>query len=262
MSFGTAGAFDSDPEITGTGWRAARRECKSCERYIVMERPVISVWGDSIGKGIMFDTARNRHVICRDSYEASLKQHGIEVHNYAVMGCTAPKGVTLMTEDRLKHGGVAVIEFGGNDCDLDWKGVCEEPEKSAEKFVKVTLPDFRAALAQMVEKARAAGLRPILSTPLPVIADRYFEWISKPFDRQRILDYLGAAEYIYRWQERYDIAVRETAAKLNVKLFDIRTRFLQERRIGDFMSIDGIHPNEKGHAIIRETALEYLPALV
>jgi len=227
-----------------------------------MERPVVSVWGDSIGKGIMFDPARNRHVICRDSYEASLKQHGVDVHNYAVMGCTAPKGVTLMTDDRLSHGGVAVIEFGGNDSDLDWKAVCERPAEAAEKLVRVTLPDFRQALSQMVERARAAGLKPVLSTPLPVIADRYFEWISKPLDRDRILDYLGAAEYIYRWQERYDIAVRDIAARLNVRLFDIRTRFLQERRIGDIMSIDGIHPNEKGHAIIREAALEYLPALI
>ena len=227
-----------------------------------MDRPVVSVWGDSIGKGIMFDPARNRHVICRDSYETSLKSHGVEVHNYAVMGCTAPKGVMLMTDDRLSHGGVAVIEFGGNDSDLDWKAVCERPEEAAEKLVRVTLPDFRQALTQMVERARAAGLKPVLSTPLPVIADKYFEWISKPLDRDRILDYLGAAEYIYRWQERYDIAVRDIAAKLNVKLFDIRSRFLQERRIGDIMSIDGIHPNEKGHAIIRETALEYLPALI
>lgn len=227
-----------------------------------MERPVISIWGDSIGKGIMFDPARNRHVICRDSYETCLRQQGVEVHNYAVMGCTAPRGVALMTDDRLKNGGVAVIEFGGNDSDLDWKAVCEEPERPADSLVRVTLPDFRAALTAMVERARESGLRPVLSTPLPVIADRYFEWISKPLDRDRILDYLGAAEYIYRWQERYDIAVRETAAKLNVKLFDIRTRFLQERRIGDFMSIDGIHPNEKGHAIIKETVLEHLPALI
>ena len=171
-------------------------------------------------------------------------------------------GLTLMTEDRLEKGGIAVIEIGGNDSDLDWKAVCESPEKSADSLVRVTLPDFRTALSAMVEKARRFGLIPVLSTPIPVIADRYFDWISKPLDRERILDYLGAAEYIYRWQERYDIAVRGIAAKLNVALFDIRTRFLQERRIGDIMSQDGIHPNEKGHAIIRDTALEKLSAFV
>lgn len=112
----------------------------------------------------------------------------------------------------------------------------------------------------MVTRARQFGLKPILSTPIPVIADRYFEWISKPLDREKILNYLGAAEYIYRWQERYDIAVREIAAAAGVKLFDIRTRFLQERRIGDFMSIDGIHPNAKGHELIKDTVLEYLEA--
>ncbi len=225
-----------------------------------MERPVVSVWGDSIGKGIMYDNARNRHVICRDSYETHLKQHGVEVHNYSVMGCTAPKGIELMTESRMSSGGIAVIEFGGNDSDLDWKAVCDDPDTAAESVVKVTLPEFRKALAVMVNRAREFGLKPILSTPIPVMADRYLDWISIHLDRKKILDYLGAAEYIYRWQERYDIAVRQTAAELGVKLFDIRTRFLQERRIGDLMSIDGIHPNEKGHAVIRDTALEYIQA--
>lgn len=225
-----------------------------------MERPVISIWGDSIGKGIMFDSERNRHVICRDSFEQCLRQQGMDVRNYAVMGCTAPKGAQLMTEERLKNGGIAVIEFGGNDSDLDWKAVCEEPEKSAEKLVRVTLPDFRAALRDMVNRARAHGLKPILSTPLPVMSDRYLDWISRPLDRAKILNYLGAADYIYRWQERYDIAVRQTAAELGVKLFDIRTRFLMERSIGDYMSIDGIHPNADGHRIIKETALDYLAA--
>jgi len=225
-----------------------------------MDRPVISVWGDSIGKGIMFDAARNRHVICKNSYEACLKQNGMDVRNYSVIGCTAPKGMELMTESRMKDGGIAVIEFGGNDSDLDWKAVCSDPDTAAESVVRVTIPEFKRTLGAMVARAREFGLRPVLSTPLPVIADRYFEWISKPLDRQKILDYLGAAEYIYRWQERYDIAVRQVAAELGVRLFDIRTRFLQEKRIGDLMSIDGIHPSEKGHALIRDTALEYLGA--
>lgn len=227
-----------------------------------MDRPVISIWGDSIGKGVMFDEARNRHVICRDGYESCLKKKGVDVRNYAVMGCTAPRGEQLMTEERMRDGGIAVIEFGGNDSDLDWKAVCETPEKEAENFVRVTIADFCAALRSMVARAREHGLRPILSTPLPVIADRYLEWISRPLDREKILGYLGAAEYIYRWQERYDIAVRQIAAELGVKLFDIRTRFLQEKRIGDYMSLDGIHPNEKGHALIRDTALEYLAQTV
>lgn len=226
-----------------------------------MAIPVISVWGDSIGKGIMFDAGRNRHVICRDSFESCLKQQGVDVRNYSVMGCTAPKGVQLMTEERLKDGGVAVIEFGGNDSDLDWRAVCDAPEKSADNYVKVKLPDFAAALRSMVERARNFGLWPILSTPLPVMADRYFEWISKPLDREKLLAHLGTAEYIYRWQERYDITVRQIAAELGVKLFDIRTRFLMERRIGDLMSLDGIHPNENGHRLIKETVLDYLKKL-
>ena len=82
--------------------------------------------------------------------------------------------------------------------------------------------------------------------------------ISRGLDKQRILRYLGNAEYIYRWQERYDIAVREIAAETGVETFDIRTRFLLEKHLEDAMSLDGIHPSAKGHQIIKDAVLRQL----
>ena len=204
---------------------------------------------------MQYEALRNEMVqICRDSFEQCLKRQGVDVHNYSVMGCTAPKGAQLMTEERLKNGGIAVIEFGGNDSDLDWKAVCEDPEKSAEKLVQVTLPDFRAALRDMVGRARAHGLKPILSTPLPVIADRYLDWISKPLDRAKILSYLGAAEYIYRWQERYAHAVTAVANRTGARLIDLRDAFLAETHVDRLLCADGIHPNERGYRMMSDVA--------
>ncbi len=222
-----------------------------------MRENSISIWGDSIGKCIMFDADRNRHVICRDSYETCLKQKGMEIKNYAVMGCTAPKGESLMTDERMRRGGLAVIEFGGNDSDLDWKAVCDDPDREMYP-AKVSIPDFKSALRHMIHRARQADMRPMLVTPLPVMAERYLNWISRGLDKQRILRYLGNAEYIYRWQERYDIAVREIAAETGVGIFDIRTRFLLEKHLGDAMSLDGIHPSAKGHQIIKDAVLRQL----
>lgn len=219
----------------------------------------VSIWGDSIGKSVMFDEARNRHVICRDNYEELIRAQGIEVKNYARIGCTAPMGEELMTEERLGEGGVAVIEFGGNDSDIDWRAVSEDPER--ELFpAKVSIADFKAALSTMVARARAHGMRPILVTPLPLVAERYFEWVSRGLNRPNILKYLGASEFIYRWQERYDIAARVVASETRTRLFDIRTRFLQEKRLDELMSIDGIHPNERGHLLIKGEVSAFLVA--
>jgi lysophospholipase L1-like esterase len=220
----------------------------------------ISIWGDSIGKGVMFDEARNRHIICRDNYESLIRARGIEVKNYARIGCTAPMGEELMTEERMADGGIAVIEFGGNDSDIDWRAVSEDPDRDVYP-AKVSIADFKKALFRMIARARAHGMRPILVTPLPLVADEYLDWVSRGLDRQNILRYLGAAEFIYRWQERYDIAAREVAARTHTRVFDIRTRFLQEKRLDALMSIDGIHPNERGHQLIKSEVSAFLSAV-
>lgn len=220
----------------------------------------ISIWGDSIGKGVMFDEARNRHIICRDNYETLIRAQGIEFKNYARIGCTAPMGEELMTEERMEQGGIAVIEFGGNDSDIDWRAVSEDPDRDVYP-AKVSIPDFKKSLSEMIARARAHGMRPVLVTPLPLVAERYLDWVSRGLDRQNILKYLGAAEFIYRWQERYDIAAREVAARTRTQLFDIRTRFLQEKRLDALMSIDGIHPNERGHQLIKGEVSALIPAV-
>lgn len=222
-----------------------------------MSAGTISIWGDSIGKSVTFDESRNRHIICRDNYEAIFKELGYELHNYARMGCTAPMGEKLMTEERM-NGGIAVIEFGGNDSDIDWKAVSEDPE-NREHPALVSIPDFKAALTRMIARARKFHMRPVLVTPLPVAAGRYFEWVSRGLNRERILKYLGgSAEYIYRWQERYDIALMEVAIQEKTALFDVRSRFLDEKNLNDVMSLDGIHPNARGYGIIKEAVRERL----
>lgn len=220
----------------------------------------VSIWGDSIGKGVMFDAERNRHIICRDNYETHLRSLGYEVKNFAKIGCTAPVGEEMMTEDRLA-GGIAVIEFGGNDSDIDWKSVSENPEREDYFPAKVSLPNFKRAISSMIGKARARGMLPVVVTPLPVMAERYFKWVSRGLNAENILKYLGAAEFIYRWQERYDIAARECVAETGAKLFDLRALFLTQRKLPDMMSIDGIHPNDEGHALIKRAVADAVAAI-
>jgi len=220
----------------------------------------IRVWGDSIGKSIMYDNALNRHIICRDNYENYLKGQGVDVRNFSRMGLTAPEGLKLMTEERM-NGDIAVIEFGGNDSDIDWRAVSAEPDHKGYFPAKVSLAAFRDALAAMIKTAREHGMKPVIVTPLPVIAECYFKWISKGLNAENILKYLGTPEFIYRWQERYDMAARETAIKMGAYLLDMRLAFLGVKNLNDIMSEDGIHPNGAGHALIKNTVIDALAAL-
>ena len=45
---------------------------------------------------------------------------------------------------------------------------------------------------------------------------------------------------------------------INVKLIDIRSAFLARRDYRDYLSDDGIHPNEQGHLMISKNVLQQI----
>ena len=211
----------------------------------------LSIWGDSIAKGVVFDEQRGRYAVCRDNCVSRLSRDaGVDVENFSVMGNTTEQGLRRMEGQPLKPGNLAVIEFGGNDCDLDWAAACEHPE--VEQRGRVPLEAFGENLRAMVRRVRDGGMIPALVTPPPLVAQRYFDWVSRKLDKARILSYLGDVEHIYRWQERYALMIRRVAARENAMLLDVRDWFLSQARFTDLMCVDGIHPNARGHQLLFE----------
>ena len=64
------------------------------------------------------------------------------------------------------------------------------------------------------------------------------------------MKYLGDVQHIYRWQERYALAVAEIGSKLNCTILTLRDAFLVARDFKALLCVDGIHPSEKGHQLI------------
>ena len=217
----------------------------------------ISLWGDSIGKGVMYDAQRGRYAIYGDNLFSLLKKSlDIPVDNYAVMGCTAPVGEERMRRAELREGSLAVIEFGGNDCDMPWADISAAPE--GEYLPKTPLDKFCDSVRGMIYRAREQGATPVRVTPPPLDAGRYFNWVSRKLNADNILDYLGDVQYIYRWQEHYASAVRRIASETGCALCDIRDQFLALRRIDRLLCVDGIHPNQQGYSIISNYATKRL----
>lgn len=216
----------------------------------------ISLWGDSIGKGVIFDESRGRYVVLKENSVSRLSREiGRPIDNYAFMGCTSVSANERMTEERLRPGGSALLELGGNDCDMQWKEIARDPTLNHQP--NVPLSQFKALLEQMVTRARAGGMRPALITPPPLDAERYFAWVTRGLNAGAVLDWLGDVQHIYRWQERYAMAVRDVAARTGTMLIDLRDAFLAERSVRALLCVDGIHPNERGHDLIYRTMLTY-----
>ena len=110
----------------------------------------------------------------------------------------------------------------------------------------------------MIYRAREQGATPVLVTPPPLDAGRYFNWVSRKLNADNILNYLGDVQYIYRWQEHYAGAVRRIASETSCALCDIRDQFLALRRIDRLLCVDGIHPNQQGYSIISNYATKRL----
>ena len=214
----------------------------------------IDLFGNSVAQGIVMD-ANGQYRVTRVGCVRLLKRKGFPIQNYAVHGYTVLQGLDSFESMTIEPGSWCVIQFGGNDCDLDWDAVSEHPDVFHDG--RVPLPDFKNTLIRFVREARDRGLKPVLVTPLAMISYRYFQWISKGRDAAAILHYLrDDLESIGRWQEKYADAVREAAVGEGCPLLDLRAALIKRLDYPSLFCEDGIHPNENGHAVMAEILME------
>ena len=214
------------------------------------------LWGDSIGKGVVYDQERGRYRLTQERCERILAAAGVELISHARFGTTVRDGLTDFMEETAGEtfpGGTLLIQYGGNDCDLDWDAVSDDPAHFHDG--KTPLPEFGRLLRAFVRAAGEKGLTPALVLPPPLYSARYFEWVCRGRDRDAVLRYLGDVEHIGRWHALYVEAVRRAAKDTDCPLLDFYTPFLRAMNFPDLMCLDGIHPSAAGQRLMAETAL-------
>jgi lysophospholipase L1-like esterase len=211
--------------------------------------------GDSIGRGIVWDEEKAKY--CSIAAELAAGVHS-RIKNVAVMGATVEKGLQLVRrqEHYLPGYDAVLLEFGGNDCDYDWKAVSTDPKGSHRP--KTPLSEFLSGYTEIVDRIRTAGAEPIVLSMPPLEPTRYLDWISKGCSKANILQWLGSADTIYRWQEMYNLQVMALSRRLCVPFIDFRSIFLSNHHYSDWLCLDGIHPNWEGYTVIWDTVKEAL----
>ena len=222
----------------------------------------IFAFGDSIMKGIVMNTSQIgdgtvKYIISDQGFVNRVgDSKNLAIRNLSRFGNTILGG--LKNFDRhlreIKHGDRVVLEFGGNDCNYDWKAISSNPMGSHKP--EINLSQFHDLYVKLIEKIRAVGATPILLSLPALLPQRFFDFVSKGLDRENILKWLGGdVNYISNWHEQYNLEVFKIAAQYQVEIIDITTIFLERRALGDYYCTDGMHPNEAGHALIAETIL-------
>lgn len=220
----------------------------------------IIVSGDSISKGVVYDETLREYAVLAENY-VSLLQGALRgiVRNTARFGQTLVKGLGRLRRDvRAAKPDVALIEYGGNDCDFDWAAIAKAPE--AAHMPRTDYALFQAKLLEMIAYLEAEDVVPVLMTLPPLCAERYLKWISgnDPVNEARIMRWLGSATKIYWWQERYNAAILAVAAETGTRWIDVRGAFLREPDYERLLCVDGIHPNGEGHKVIAAKILEFI----
>ena len=210
----------------------------------------IAVFGDSILKGIVTGTSDKRfEILNKNSLALASEKLGFTLYNYSVFGNIISKAQKTLTYN-LSKGltvDVVIIESGGNDCDHDWIAMAKNPQNPPD--YRTPIADFMRILDEMVHTVREHKMTPILMTMPPLVADRWYKTICNGSSPEIIKEYLlGDIHNLYRKHELYSLNIMEYAWKNNVQFVDMRKALLELPDYGEYMCLDGIHPNAKGYA--------------
>ena len=211
----------------------------------------ICVFGDSIAKGVVYDENKGRYVFSPDSFTNIIsRETGITFKNYARFGCTTEKAKSVIGKhlDELDQYDYVLLEFGGNDCDLDWEAASRCPDDPQEG--QVSREAFARNYKDIIRQIKEHGGKPVITTLPPLDPGKFFSWVTKDLDRFNVMRFLKNDRMnIYRWQEEYSELIYEIADSTSVPVLDIRRAFL-EASGEDLMCVDGMHPNENGQRLI------------
>lgn len=220
-----------------------------------MEKVNIAALGDSLTRGVVLNS-ENRYSVLKGSFIDIISEKlNLSIKNYAKFGCTIGFGHNVIDRHSsdISATDVTFLEFGGNDCDFDWRGIADNP--TSEHTPKTILDSFKVQFLSLIERVRNLGSKPIILSLPPIDSNAYFSFIIRFMNeeqRANIIRWLGGdIDIITRWHETYNKALFEISESTGTPIIDITSPF--ENYNGDMMALmcsDGIHPNAQGHELI------------
>lgn len=218
----------------------------------------VYIYGDSLLKATVPDEELKYHFHLPEIM-ARYPSDRVQVTNRAKMGATVSKGLSLVEHDAQRglDADYALICYGGNDSDYDWAAIDADP--GADHRPNTELPVFADTLHETLDALRQGGVQPVMMTLPPIDGERYLDFLCRDnLRRDRILDWLGEPQMIYRHQELYADTAAEIALRENIPLIPVRQTFLCNHRLSELIAADGIHLTMPGYERLFDTLADWV----
>ncbi len=223
----------------------------------------ITVFGDSIGKGINTDSGKIE-VMTDSAVGLFEKEFNIKVDNRSIYGQSLKRIVERGIVDKYIENidrtqkNVVVIELGGNDADFNWRQVAQTP--SEHHGPQTDVKQFSRFYGETIKKLNQAGVKVIACTIVPIDSERFFNRVIGGLaDKNRVLEFFkGDFNTIHRHQEMFNNEILKNAYSTGSPVIDLRKEFLDTNDFENLMCFDGIHPNAQGHQKIYGAVNEFL----
>lgn len=220
----------------------------------------IYAFGDSVLKGVILEN--DKYKVCKNRFSNICENVlNITIENKAKFGSTITTGKKsfeknkdVLTNPNIEY---IVLEFGGNDCDFNWKEISENP--NIEHTANNTIEDFIKTYTEIIQTIKQYNKNPVLLSLPPIDAEKYINRVSRELNKENILKWMKNNPYfLTNWHERYNIETFKMAINNNISIIDITSKFLEQKNFSAFLCEDGIHPNEEGHKLISKAIQEHI----
>ncbi len=230
----------------------------------MIERMInVGLYGDSILKGIQINPVNKKYYVDNNiNLEMLCEKYSLQINNYSSFGCTVTKGKKLLTKmlESNNSCNAVVMDYGGNDCDYNWKAIAENPKGDYLPNTPINL--FRETYCEIIDTLKKKAILPILTTLPPLEPQRFFDWFCRDLNKKNILIWLGDIKNIYYHQENYSKIIEEIALEKQVPLVDLRGDFLKSDNVKALLCEDGTHPNTFGQKVIASSFYKFVSGLL
>lgn len=225
----------------------------------------VFAFGDSILKGAVLEDGPGikYSLLPKGFLELCKDALGIELNNHARFGSTIAAGRKMFDRhiSSMQPEDIALLEFGGNDCDFPWERVGKNPDYPKVPYTPLSV--FSQFYAGIIRDCRERGVIPVMLSLPPLVSRRFYHFVTRnltKLEKISVLRWMGnVIEFISHWHIQYNLEIFHLARTLNVPLINLSTPFLVRPDYSAYICRDGIHPNASGHRLMAEAVLSQWP---